>query len=259
MSSQKEKPIIFSSVMVRSILDNRKTQTRRVVKPQPEEGDGYHYWWRGDWDTRGGPRAGVCTHGTPGNGEATWPLKEIAEHCPYGEVGDKLWVREQTYQYGRDTYSMMSGYHWIPDDSEPTLYAADKPNQNARIFANSTGDYYHRSIPSIHMKKELCRIFLKITNIKVERVQDITLADIKAEGLSIDRIFQETKDAWIELWDSLNAKPKPVLIDEKIAYYVSYPWEDIQETKTYRGKMWYIYGNPLVWIVEFKKQLLERK
>ena len=87
-------PILFSGPMIRAILDGSKTQTRRVIKPQPEPEDGSGVWWKVDWDTRGGPRAGVCTHGSAGRGEPAWTLDEIAEHCPYGQAGDRQWGQE---------------------------------------------------------------------------------------------------------------------------------------------------------------------
>lgn len=246
-----EHPTIFSTEMVRAVLDGRKTQTRRIIKPQPEYEDGYRYWWKGDWDTRGGPRAGVCTHGNPGNGEATWSLDEIVEHCPYGKVGDTLWVRE--------AWSFI-GTGWSSDaPNQETIYVGYKADNSRRDIIlpydtekcelcnglkipgkiNPYGETTDREAylewqqkwwekqknkSARFMFRWAARIFLEITNIRVERVQNITLADIKAEGLSIDRKFQETKDAWIELWDSLNSK---------------------------RGYCW--DKNPFVWIIEFKR------
>jgi len=110
------------------------------------------------------------------------------------------------------------------------------------------------------MYKSLARIFLEITNIRVERVQDISWEDAPKEGWPRDRELFPTINTgskaklWFQhLWDSLNAKPKPVIENKKVAYYVSYPWEEIRETRNYRGKKWYIYGNPWVWVIEFKR------
>ncbi len=156
-----EHPLLYTTEMVKALLDGRKTQTRRVPIER------YRNW----------------------------------------KVGETIWVRELTYQYGRDTYSMMSGYHWEPDDSEPTLYAADEPSKNERIFKDSIGDYYHRTFPSIHMKKELCRIFLEITGLRDERVQDIRCndADCIAEGMHRED-KRSYSDEFHDLWDSINAK-----------------------------------------------------
>jgi hypothetical protein len=61
------------------------------------------------------------------------------------------------------------------------------------------------------------------------------------------------KLCWRYLWDSINAEPKPCYRKEEITHYVSYPWQDIRETREYRGKPWYVYGNPLQWVVEFER------
>ena len=196
-----EHPIIFSTEMVRAILDGRKTQTRRIIKPQPEYENGYRYWWKGDWDTRGGPRAGVCTHGTPGNGEATWPLKEIVEHCPYGQVGDRLWVRE-----GLSLWPGTVAIYLADDEQMPSPM-----NQEHQEWLNN---YKNHTVPSIHMPHWAARIFLEVIGLRVERVQDITAADIEAEGIdiSIDGISTANHfrgdcwELWKKLWDSINAK-----------------------------------------------------
>jgi len=229
-----EHPIIFSTEMVRAILDGRKTKSRRIIMPQPEDEDGYRFWWKGDWDTRGGPRAGVCTHGSPGNGEATWTLKEIAEYCSYGQVGDRLWVRE--------TWGSLDADH-------PRCKDGRKPKQGDRLVyrANPADDYQWGAgkpsqgsfcwRPSIHMFRWAARIFLEITNIRVERVQDISLKDVISEGIkdtnkcvyNDDNVFKcnhhDTLDKFKNLWDSLNAKR-------------GYSWDK----------------NPWCWVIEFKRK-----
>lgn len=234
----KEHPIIFSSEMVRAILDGRKTQTRRIIMPQPEDEDGYRFWWKGDWDTRGGPRAGVCTHGSPGNGEATWTLKEIAEHCSYGQVGDRLWVRE-----GLSLWPGTVAIYLADDEQMPSPM-----NPEHQDWLNN---YKNHRVPSIHMPKWAARIFLEITNIRVERVQDISWQDCKAEGITLvgdELVFNNRKQKhsllrtkFNRLWDSLNAKRYETIhhADGSVeSRQLNYGWDK----------------NPFVWVIEFKRK-----
>jgi len=119
------------------------------------------------------------------------------------------------------------------------------------------------------MPRWASRILLEVTAVRPpERVQDISHADIHAEGVVGDthpELSQPCRDDeqsariyFADLWDSLNAKPKPHYARTKdgtrtIAYYESFPWADIQETHPYRGKPWYVHGNPWVWPSEFRR------
>lgn len=152
----KERPILFSAPMVRALLAGTKTQTRRVVKPQPVRNERGVLMW------------GVSKHREIGfQGKDIHP--DLHEHCPYGAPGDKLWVREtwQAFERGWDVYK------GIPK-SRPgnccTLYAADDVD----------GDLGWR--PSIHMPRWASRITLEITGVRVERLNDISDADAQAEG-----------------------------------------------------------------------------
>lgn len=111
--------------------------------------------------------------------------------------------------------------------------------------------------PSIHMPKEAARLFLRVTGIEAQRVQDITDEQARREG-STDRVD------FRRVWNDCYAKPRPVKDEDgKICHYVSYPWENIQETRTYRGKPWYVDANPWVWVVAFepitREEALERE
>lgn len=141
-----EKPIIFSGPMVRAILDGRKTQTRRIIKPQPWHGtDSYH-----------------------GDAPECW----TEGHCALCDgykwtAGDLLWVRE--------TWSHTGQGVWTIGDARMSfggkvVYRADEDTPGAGWF------------PSIHMPKEFARIFLKVTDVRVERLQDISEEDAWAEG-----------------------------------------------------------------------------
>ena len=205
----KERPILFSSPMVRAILDGRKTQTRRVVKPQPESGhDGEPYWHVGGyraWQFRG--IADPLRMGTNN------PLV-----CPYGQPGDRLWVRETM-----DVSYQGSAY-----------YAADGAQIGDR---DELGDlcerYGHpyffnelKGIPSIHMPRWASRITLEVTGVRVERLQDISEKDSKAEGALKQRLDDlEPPTHWRGfkgVWESINGAGS---------------WD----------------ANPWVWVVEFRR------
>jgi hypothetical protein len=147
-----EKPILFSAPMVRAIMAGTKTQTRRIVKPQPEAQntvyppppDGEWLWRHKKLD------AGYCHT----NGDAM--LRLMRPLCPYGVRGDRLWVRET----------------WAPL-TKGYAYRADP------IWNAPPADRWH---PSIHMPRVASRITLEITGVRVERLQDISEADARAEG-----------------------------------------------------------------------------
>ncbi len=154
--------IIFQGWGVKAILEGRKTQTRRVIKPQPEDFDGENILWRGRWKP-----AGLV--------------------CPYGQVGDRLWVRE--------TFALM-----IPAGA--SIHAERIPHYRA------DADTAPRWTPSIHMPRRFSRITLEITGVKVERIQDISLADIAAEGTPYNEPHDGPVDAvdFAYLWGSINTK-----------------------------------------------------
>lgn len=138
----KERPILFSGAMVRAILDGRKTQTRRVAK---------QFAGRDDLDAllRRFPRQ---------------------EGCPYGNRGDRLWVRE--------TWAQPAAL-----DPGPTVYRADYPACVPAGFENVPPAEAITWKPSIHMPRAACRLVLEVTGARVERLQAITEADATAEGV----------------------------------------------------------------------------
>lgn len=181
-----ERPILFSTEMVRAILDGRKTQTRRVVKDKMLQEN------NGDVDEEF--------------------LLLTMDKCPYGKVGDVLWVRE--------TFNSDYGFKDIEGNVSPPgiLYKATTPN------LPFNGDKWK---PSIFMPKSACRIFLEITNIRVERLQDISDQDAKSEGASpkegvLFKRIERYDEAFERLWISING-------------YES--WD----------------SNPYVWVIEFKQ------
>lgn len=205
------KPALFNTEMVRAILDGRKTETRRVVKPQPK-----------------GQLVPLPEEsGWPGYfGEADTPR---VMRPPYF-VGDILYVREtwNRIRFGNGEKVPFHTKYW---------YRADDTSQNP-------DDKWR---PSIHMPKEAARLFGLVTGLKVQRVQDITDEEARREGAADREDFRR-------VWNRCYAKPRPVKgEDGEIDHYESYPWEDIHETRTYRGKPWYVIGNPWVWVIEFER------
>ena len=190
-----EKPILFSAPMVRAILDGTKTQTRRVVKPQwlPGAAKSFPAYELDDG------RFGFA------NEEDVWI-------CPYGRPGDHLWVRE--------TFNA--------DWCDHVIYRADSSSAKEAGYTSEP-----KWKPSIFMPRKHSRILLRVTDIRVERVQDVSNDDAIAEGvdprhgpLASDTLPRETgnQNAFRALWDSINAK---------------------------RGYSW--KSNPWVWAVTFER------
>lgn len=176
-----ERPIIFNGEMVRAILDSRKTQTRRVIRPQPKRLNENNFGFPvGQHSKAINIKDDLWGYQTkrwrPNKNSAFRQVTSKPFMCPYGKVGDLLWVKETRWRNG--------GY-----------VATDTPNIN------------HEGKKSARfMKKIDARIWLEITNIRVERVQDITKEDSKAEGVIIRNIGETYWRAFRELWDPINAK-----------------------------------------------------
>ena len=162
----KERPILFSTEMVRALLDGRKTMTRRLVKPQPSKDD-YTLWTQNGGDKKD-------------NGKHRWGkvLNNLLEadkemfSCPYGQIGDILWVRE--------TWADLRGMGFSIDDFPRLVaYKADSKDEGLEIAK----EYGIKWKPSIFMPRSASRISLRITNIRVERLNDITEEDAIREGV----------------------------------------------------------------------------
>ena len=217
----RELPILFSGPMVRAILDGRKTQTRRVIKPRYRDDEsGFQ----------------VCTNKATGE---RW-VEKADEHggsfdapryvLPRYQPGDVLWVRE-TWFYEWHMYEITDGYPDLPGGRyrHRYVYKADEPDYPVNTGVGAWG--WH---PSIHMLREAARLFLRVTAVRAERVQDITEADAQAEGF---RGFDELTDgADAELFD-LTAR-------EGFRFY----WDCLPHK---RGFGW--EENPWVWVYEFER------
>lgn len=228
----KERPIPFNGEMVRAILDGRKTQTRRVVKPQP----------RGIWGS------GVAL---PGNSlgvrsdafhvHANVQSESRHLYCPYGKPGDRLWVRETvadvnsemgpTLLYRAD--EAMIGWEDFSEVFDKDFGAGPSFNYGVYPGMKNKWAVWHSDIdskddggkwtPSIHMPRWASRINLEIKAIRVERLQEISEEDAKAEGIKpLSPISGPLyKEQFADLWESING---------------ALSWD----------------ANPWVWVIEFE-------
>ena len=224
----KERGMIFNGEMVRAILDGRKTQTRRIVKPQPELTKGSGFSWNG------------ALYGAGSDDRET--NRNFAHvKCPHGKPGDRIWVRE--------TWSQLGNEDGCAIDWNDELVKGGGP-EAARIYRASCeqrpGNYGLWSIPddafwkphtdnmefkgawrpSIHMPRWASRILLEITDVRVERLASVSDDDAGKEGYPANpEPFGGKMDKWLwfrQLWDGI------------------YPEQSFKH-------------NPWVWVIEFKR------
>jgi hypothetical protein len=234
MSDVKDRPILFSAPMVRAILESRKTQTRRVVMPpkgwpQFSQCDPFAmppavWWWNGEHERVG-----------------------VRQECPYGQPGDRLWVRETfalessvednkpPFNDGRPVFRPAPTDEYSPSWFQPHYKATDQTpdlcceRTNCRDCADQGYGPHWRA--SIHMPRWASRITLEVVSVRVERLQDISEADARAEGVTdfgnvtndnTGEIDRDAVEAYESLWESIHGPGS---------------WEE----------------NPWVWVVEFRR------
>ncbi|PHZ92574.1 hypothetical protein CS912_22710 [Klebsiella variicola] len=209
MTKITERGMIFNAEMVRAILDGRKTQTRRPIK------------WKQTRFTEIGER----------EDGSKWPWSEDAEHafdfwhpCPFGSVGDRIWVRE-TFQGPLFDFDLMDSYckDSTPfEKSEFCVYKAD--GVPAPEFYDADDELHCCWRPSIHMPRWASRILLEITGVRVERLKSISDRDALREGCSTAEMKSGdcVADVFARLWASI-----------------------------YGDESW--NSNPWVWVIEFKR------
>ena len=211
-NAMKERPILFKGAMVRAILEGRKTQTRRVVK---ESTMSLVFWEHGGYQPRRMENGETWTFEDKQTGlyASTAPTFK----CPYGTPGDRLWARET----------------WRSYDVDGTVEGAKK---SLRYRADG-GEAMITWKPSIHMPRWASRITLEIVSVRVERLNDITEEDAKAEGCESG------------IWDQQSGVLAGETDPEDVATFrdgYGFLWESINGHGSWQF-------NPWVWVVEFKK------
>lgn len=213
----KEYPILFSGEMVQAILDGRKTQTRRVIKDQPA----LPYLWN-----KVSPNGFQMWTSNPQQGEKGNTELRL---CPYGAPGDRLWVRE--------TWRAVE----LDNGNDGILYKADnhfKSIENSQAAADLWCDAYadrkygNKWRPSIFMPRWASRIALAVTDVRVERLQEISEEDAIAEGLQKEVISVGYQN------DSVTLRAGPKFV---------YLWDKINSDRGYSFE-----SNPWVWVISFK-------
>ena len=190
----KEHPILFSTPMVRAILEGRKTQTRRVIQPQSDVM--YCDFDDMGWELIDGKRENYSAYfKLP---EASWiaPDKPTWRRMKsqFGEPCDRLWVRETFAYCAGDVYVYRSDY----------LYDVD--SESAMTINMKTGETMPlRWRPSIHMPRKASRLTLEIVNVRVERLQEISEEDAISEGFR-NLATDTARGDFSYLWDHINAK-----------------------------------------------------
>ena len=205
------KPILFNTEMVRAILDGRKTCTRRLIRKHIEN----KYLEYDEW---------VRAVAPPGS--TYLREKEFYEKYPPYQPGDTLYVRETWSEgYEEGTY----------------IYRADDKLADLPTFKESSKLIYH---PSIHMPKEAARIWLKVTDVRVERLQDITPKDAENEG--VGNLFYEDI-GYSEKNYGTEVDPEHGIAKEQFAWL----WESTIKKSDLDRYGW--DANPYVWVISFER------
>lgn len=231
----KERGMIFNGEMVRAILDGRKTQTRRIMNVQPESNQfGLLHI------TSSTKRSDIGKYHWAESNATGNHVRSKLFSCPFGSVGDRIWVRETWAILGNEDGCCIDWEEKIckgDERSAARIYRASceqKPNNyglwsipDDADWKPYTKDYQYEGAwrPSIHMPRWASRILLEIINVRVERLQSITLGDICKEvgcGLYDFRPTTHGFQVWEELWKSI-----------------------------YGAESW--NTNPWVWVIEFKR------
>jgi len=194
IATVKERPLLMNGEMVRAVLDCRKTQTRRIVKPQPPE------WIN---ELHGGELSQRAPYAIEDDEQRVfgWGFQDDHDRYykfPYGSIGDRLWVRETVKRAG-------AGACWFAADNS-LVYGTDKLT-GKRMAAHY--QYKRDVLPSIHMPRDWSRITLEITEVRVERLRDISEEDAIAEGVVFGtgkpgECRTCAKGAFMDLWNSIN-------------------------------------------------------
>lgn len=225
----KERPILFSAPMVRAILEDRKTQTRRVVKPQPFIAE----LSSGDLDGELVKRPHWCIDLEDDRKRSAWPVGEEPywTHCRYGKTGELLWVREPRWKIpepslkqlcdGADTWPKRFAYVADGDDPE------------------TVREWGWKWLPPMFMPRSTARILLEITDVRVQRLQEINEEDAKAEGAEFFDGRPVNHHGW-------RHDPQLGVVWSTAALSFQHLWGSINGPESWNA-------NPWVWAITFKR------
>lgn len=219
---------MFSTPMVQAILNGTKTQTRRIVKGvSPNFYANVEKFCKGE-----AVNSSDLTHDD-------LAMDELLEKCPYGKVGDILWVKETFYAYGtwlKYFNTETKKYKWeFSDRSVDYLYNDSKPKE---IKNKNSVDHGCHKRPSLFMPKGASRIWLQITDIRVERLLDISEEDAIAEGIEVI-----IKPGWHNHYKDYMGEPDDDFVYPQNSYYSL--WNSINGKDSHKI-------NPWVWVIQFE-------
>ncbi|HFQ6844179.1 TPA: hypothetical protein ACHSLS_003862, partial [Serratia marcescens] len=187
-----------------AILDGRKTQTRRVINPQPTLSERTGFNWKG-----AAYGIGSTYRDTVRN------FANCFKTCPFGQVGDQLWVRETFRLFDEDK------------ECDCIDFPCNCPPHGTPIYRASNDDIESKWTPAIHMPRKDCRLLLEITAVRVERLNDISEEDARAEGV---------------------APSQHIITPPEALYRVGFLklWQSIYGEESWRANHW-------VWVIEFRR------
>lgn len=213
----KERPILFNEAMVRALLDGRKTQTRRVIKPQPLGYTGRKFI-------------------VPDDSPKAWhDSDDFLSFCPYGQPGDRLWVRETwkpsiAHSCAMDACDCADVRVSYVADSGIKFFAEDDVSEEWLMPKAALAG---RNVPAIHMPRWACRLLLEVTAVRVERLQEISAADARAEGCLPP-----------DLPPDVSGVAGDYVADERTSFAIL--WNRINGPDSWQASPW-------VWVVEFRR------
>ncbi|WP_424753723.1 hypothetical protein [Klebsiella pneumoniae] len=226
----KERGMIFNSEMVRAILDGRKTQTRRIMKEQPVLNGNFYEVFGSAWS-----KGMTSIPAVPGH--------SLSTRCPFGAVGDRIWVRE-TFCPVDDT--QYGGEKWVDYRATPRYEASHPAGWDSA--PNDAEALKWR--PSIHMPRWASRILLEITDVRVERLNAISEEDAQREGVHTE-VWDQTvvarnyaaRDEFFQFW----SEDMPHYVEMNQLYRSSFRslWESIYGEESWKANGW-------VWVISFK-------
>lgn len=227
-------PILMSAPMVEAVLEGRKTETRRVMLPQPE-----HRW--NYLNTNSDGSANFCS----GDHDRSWKCEgDVTIDCPYGGAGDFLWVRETFYAYGywrKDWEPETERIRWTFEDiteqrGYPYRYVVKQEGERiiSRDRDQISPGWWKR--PAIFMPRAASRIRLEVEHVTPQRVGQINSKNIEAEGVKFEILHDREADGWLHPCDEIRA-----------FHLWQELWDGLNASRGYSME-----SNPWVWVVKFK-------